>query len=511
MSLRRRVFGFVFSDLISITFIAGYLVLDTLIFFKTVPEINKETWGYQILNYSVLIPILILGWKLFWGNKFYRWKISKKLQFIALLFFGYFVFAVSGEGQSHPVYNFFDIVFSIFAASFLFLISWGVWRVIWTYWLLLWRGLSGQGGWSGFKRRLGICFKVVFVLLAFGAFYQVYYLTNRLELVEERLGGRYKLACNEKDSIANVRKSVVRVVGGWSEGSGFAVKNGNFIITNFHVIEFEPSPKIIMPDNTFKTAEIILADKAADIAILRVDGTLPVVKWGNPYGVETTDQLLAVGFPFGGDLRGESTVNRGSLAGRRVDKLNGVEYLQTDATLNPGISGGPMINICGEVVGMNTMGTAGLGLAITSETIKSKWIDLAFSSDPLKDVEKITFEPEKGPLEAVEAFYNYIKVRKMQEAFGLLSDEYKGEFKFENWKKGYESNLDTSTVIVAPDPKRENFILVKLITKDLIGEDIVVKYFEGEWEVRNIDGKWLLWDPEIKEVASPDNWWFYSI
>lgn len=498
MSLVRRVVGFVFGDLVLIFLVVVYSLFDALIFFKIVPEVDKGSVVYQVINFSIFVPILILGFRLFWENRFYRWKVSKKLQFVMLLFFGYFVFATPQEGISHPVYNLISILFSLFLFSFVFLIGWGVWKVVRVYALLIWR-------------RKGLILKVVFVILALGSFYQVYDLTKRLELAEERLGGRMKLACNEKDSIANVRNSVVRVVGGWSEGSGFAVKDGNFIITNFHVIEFEPSPKIIMPDNTFRAAEIILADKAADIAILRIEGTLPVVKWGNPYGVETTDTLLAVGFPFGGDLQGESTVNRGNLAGRRVDKLNGVEYLQTDATLNPGISGGPMINICGEVVGMNTMGTAGLGLAITSDTIKSKWIDLAFSPEPLKDVEKIIFEPEKGPLEAVEAFYNYIKVRKMEEAFALISEEYRGDISFDNWKKGYEPNLDTSTIIVTPDPDRENFILVKLSTKDLIGEDIVVKYFEGEWEVRNIEGKWLLWDPEIKEVKDPSNWWFYSI
>ena len=504
--VRSSIFRFIFNDYFQIVLIAVYLLLDSLVFFKILPEFDKSSLTYQVINNTIFIPLSILGWKLFWNNKFFRWRINKKWQFLGLLFFGYFALYTPSEGTSHPVYIFLTLIFLVFLISFSLLIVWGLWRIIRAYGILIW-----GGGWSNFRRRIGICLKAAFVLIALISFYQVYYLTERLELVENRLGGRFKLACNEKDSIANVRNSVVRVVGGWSEGSGFAVKDGNNIITNFHVIEFEPSPKIIMPDNTFKTAEVILADKAADIAILRIDGSLPVIKWGNSHWIETTDELLAVGFPYGGELGGESTVNRGYLAGRRVDKTNGVNYLQTDATLNPGISGGPMINICGEVVGMNTMGTAGLGLAITSETIKSKWIDLAFSPDPLKDIEKITFEPEKGPLEAVEAFYNYLKVRKMEEAFGLISEEYRGEISFDNWKKGYESNLDTSTIIVTPDPERKNFVLVKLSTKDLIGEDIVVKYFEGEWEVRNVNGKWLLWDPEIKEVKDPDNWWFYYI
>jgi hypothetical protein len=167
-----------------------------------------------------------------------------------------------------------------------------------------------------------------------------------------------------------------------------------------------------------------------------------------------------------------------------------------------------MINICGEVVGMNTMGTAGLGLAITSETIKSIWLLGPRTPDPLKDVKQIVFEPDKGPWETVEAFYNYVKIRKMEEAFGLLSDNYKAGYSFENWKKGYEPNLDTSLVSLVADPEKDNVILVKLSTKDMIGDEIVVKYFEGYWEVRKIDGKWQLWDPEIKEIKDPDYFWF---
>ncbi|EKD91095.1 MAG: peptidase S1 and S6 chymotrypsin/Hap [uncultured bacterium] len=349
-----------------------------------------------------------------------------------------------------------------------------------------------------------------FLLLAILAFlvYQNFELSKRLNLIENKLGGKSLILCNEKDSIENIRKSVVRVVGGFSEGSGFAVKE-NVVLTNFHVIEFEPSPKIIMPDNKFATAQVLMGDKNADLALLEINGKLPEVKWGDSKKLNPADELLAIGFPFGGGLVGESTVNKGSLAGRRHEKDTNLDYIQTDATLNPGVSGGPMINICGEVMGINTAGTGGLGLAITSESIKQKWLDMATSKDSLKDVRVITFEPEKGSLEAVTAFYNYIKIRKMEEAFELLSDNYKGDFKFENWKKGYESNLDTSVISIKNGDK-EGYIKVKLSTKDLVEDEIKTKFFEGVWEIRNIDGKWLLWDPEIKEVENPEYMWFYE-
>ncbi len=356
------------------------------------------------------------------------------------------------------------------------------------------------------KKKIGV---LLFLSLFAFLIYQNFELNKRLNLVENKLGGKGMILCNEKDSIETIRKSVVRVVGGYSEGSGFAVKE-NVVLTNFHVIEFEPSPKIIMPDNKFATAVILMGDKNADLALLEINGKLPVVKWGDTKKLNPADELLAIGFPFGGELIGESTVNKGSLSGKRHDKDNTLDYIQTDATLNPGVSGGPMINICGEVVGINTAGTGGLGLAITSESIKQKWLDMAISKDSLKDVKIISFAPEKGPVEAVSAFYNYLKIRKMNEAYGLLSDNFLNGHEFEYWKQGYEPNMDTSAFSISLDPEKQNFVNVKLTTKDLIEDEIVLKFFEGYWEVRNISGKWLLWDPEIKEVENPGYLWFYE-
>jgi len=91
-------------------------------------------------------------------------------------------------------------------------------------------------------------------------------------------------------------------------------------------------------------------------------------------------------------------VIRGSFSRRTKDtkdKKNGVQYLQTDMTMVPGISGGPMVNICGEVVGINTAGLllGGMGMAISSDSIKEKYRQMFLSKDPLKDVQKTVFEP----------------------------------------------------------------------------------------------------------------------
>lgn len=357
-----------------------------------------------------------------------------------------------------------------------------------------------------------LLFVLLVLLLAAGyfAYTKVRDFDKRLAKIENKLGGEKKIGCKEKDSIERVTKSVVRIIGGESEGSGFITNSSGAILTNFHVIQFEPSPKVIFPDNSFETAEILLADKDSDIAVLHVERRLPTLTWGVPYDLEPSEELFAIGFPFGGSLSGEASINKGSLAGRRYDKEYEVSYLQTDSTLNPGVSGGPMINICGEVVGMNTAGTSGLGLAISADTIKEKWLNMLSSKDDvLKDITKFEFYPERSEYDAVQAFYNYLKARDLENAFALLSKNFTQQ-SFEEWKKGYDNSLDTTLIKIEEDKKVKRQINVKLASKDVIEDEIVYKFFEGHWTVEKEDDKYKLWKASVEEIPEPSYSWFYE-
>ena len=337
-------------------------------------------------------------------------------------------------------------------------------------------------------------------------------LSQRIQQIETKLGGPKKVAWNEKATVEKVRRSVVRIVGGESEGSGFAIKKGGYILTNFHVIEFEPSPKVVLPDNTFETAKVIMADKNADLAVVKIEKDLLPLPLADLKKLDPTEELLAIGFPLGGDLPGESFVGKGSISARRISKAVGIEYIETNMTLIRGMSGGPMVNVGGEVVGVSTAGLfmGGMGIGISADSVREKWQEMAMSEDSLKDVQKFVFEPEKSPLEAVRSFYNYLKARKLEKAFALLSDNFVKGYSFEHWAKGYEPLLDTTVIRIEPDKKIEGRINVKLATKDLVDGEIVYKFFQGHWDIRKIDGKWLLWHPRIKEVKSPENSWFLS-
>lgn len=135
-------------------------------------------------------------------------------------------------------------------------------------------------------------------------------------------------------------------------------------------------------------------------------------------------------------------------------------------------------------------------------------IGAAILTIPLKDVKKIISQTNKNALEAVRAFYNYLKIWKLGKAFELLSDNFVRGYSFEYWARGYRPLLDTTTTLIKPDKKITNRINVKLSTKDLVDDEIVYKYFEGYWDVRQINGRRLLWKPKIREVMDPDEDWF---
>src|SRR3989344_3652072 len=135
---------------------------------------------------------------------------------------------------------------------------------------------------------------------------------------------------------------------------------------------------------------------------------------------------------------------------------------------------------------------------------------MSTSDDSTKDINKVVFDDTTSAEFAFSTFYNYLKVLKLEKAFEILSDNFKGGHGFDYWKQGYESLLDTTVIKIEEDKDIKNRVNIKISTKNMVDGEIVYKYFEGYWDVRNINGKWRLWDPEIKEVAEPDYFWYFE-
>ncbi|MEP2532438.1 Do family serine endopeptidase [Shimia sp.] len=159
-------------------------------------------------------------------------------------------------------------------------------------------------------------------------------------------------------------------------GSGFILKEDGLIVTNFHVIDDATEITVRLSDGTEFDAEIVGTDPQTDLALLNIDAAaaLPVVVLGNSDEIRVGEDVVAVGNPFG--LGGTVTSGIVSAKNRSIDAGPYADFLQTDAAINKGNSGGPLFNMAGEVVGVNSVmyspsgGSVGLGFAVTSNIVE---------------------------------------------------------------------------------------------------------------------------------------------
>jgi serine protease Do len=157
-----------------------------------------------------------------------------------------------------------------------------------------------------------------------------------------------------------------------SLGSGFVIDASGLIVTNNHVIAGAEEINVILPDDTVLKAQIIGRDTVTDLALLKVEPKqpLPEIKWGDSNTARVGDWVLAVGNPFG--LGGSVTAGIVSARARDIHAGPYDDFLQTDAPINRGNSGGPLVNLAGELIGINTAiyspsgGSIGIGFAIPS-------------------------------------------------------------------------------------------------------------------------------------------------
>jgi len=139
-----------------------------------------------------------------------------------------------------------------------------------------------------------------------------------------------------------------------SLGSGFIISKDGFILTNEHVVEGADEITVKLTDKREYKARIVGSDKRTDIAVIKIEpnGPLPAVKFGDPNKLKVGEWVVAIGSPFGF----ENTVTAGIVSGkgRTMQDANLVPFIQTDVAINVGNSGGPLFNMRGEVVGINS-------------------------------------------------------------------------------------------------------------------------------------------------------------
>ena len=166
-------------------------------------------------------------------------------------------------------------------------------------------------------------------------------------------------------------------------GTGFFITEGGMIVTNNHVVEGASEITVSLEDGREFTAEIVGSDPLTDVALLQVDaeGTFDALTFGDSDAMRRGDDVMAIGNPFG--LGGTVTTGIVSALARDINAGPYDSFIQTDAAINRGNSGGPLFNDAGEVIGMNTAifsrsgGSNGIGFAVPSNMIKRVVADLA--------------------------------------------------------------------------------------------------------------------------------------
>lgn len=166
-----------------------------------------------------------------------------------------------------------------------------------------------------------------------------------------------------------------------STGTGVIISDLGYIVTNCHVVEDAMGITVLLSDERSFAAHLVGADPVSDLAVLHIEATnLTAAEFGDSGAMRVGDAVAAIGDPLGIQLRGSMTDGIVSAINRDV-KLKGrtMTLLQTNAALNAGNSGGPLVNCYGQVIGINTMkisafsndsGVEGLGFAIPSATVK---------------------------------------------------------------------------------------------------------------------------------------------
>ena len=194
-------------------------------------------------------------------------------------------------------------------------------------------------------------------------------------------GGALSLQEIYMENIPSVVSIICNSHGSSSTGTGVILSENGYIVTNAHVVERAVSISVLLTDNRQFYATLIGSDEVSDLAVLRIEATdLIPAKFGDSGALRVGDTVAAIGDPLGVEFRGTYTNGIVSAINRDVE-LEGrtMTLIQTNAALNSGNSGGPLINCYGQVVGINTMkigafasasGVEGLGFAIPSTTVK---------------------------------------------------------------------------------------------------------------------------------------------
>ncbi len=261
-----------------------------------------------------------------------------------------------------------------------------------------------------------------------------------------------------------------------SGGSGFIVSTDGYILTNNHVVEDADKVTVTLNDDREFTAKVVGRDEETDIALIKIEaGGLPVLPLGNSDVLRPGDWVLAIGNP----LMFRNTVTAGvvSAKGRRISSSSLDDFIQTDAAINFGNSGGPLINLKGEAVGINTaiqrsdaMGRVveGIGFAIPINLVKDEMDQLRTTGK----VKRGYLGVQVGPIDADAKEYQKSKYGLDLKGGAIVQS-------VDPKTPASKAGIAKGDIIISVDGKeiKESKDLVRIISRSAPGKNVKIEFY----------------------------------
>lgn len=383
-----------------------------------------------------------------------------------------------------------DIALNVLAAGWFFFLTLGLFFIFYT---VLFRQLTKRDFIFWDSLRLLSSSKKFLILLgtlALGAFLLVF--------IIDRYDTK-KFATCSKESVIETANGVVYIEGSEIAGSGFWVYP-DIILTNNHVVNFNGNLKVVDSAGNTYEARVLSTDTVRDLALLEVKGgSQKILEWRKE-PVELIDDVYALGFPNNGK---NISITKGIVSSLTKDEYDDRQYVQTDSSLNPGNSGGPLVDGCGKVVGLNTMAlweSGDMGFATRADQVEKR-IDEMLAKSKSATSEEIQTGYPSDQAEVVAKYYDTLGQGRLEEAYNFYSSMRKEKLPFDSWQQGFQNTYFIRLKTVSTTAKK-NTVFASFVATDF-GEEwgtFITKQFAGEWNLVRENGIWKLNDSVIEEI-----------
>lgn len=313
-----------------------------------------------------------------------------------------------------------------------------------------------------------------------------------------------KGVCDEEQSIKRVKDSIVKVTGDQNEGTGFIIREEGYILTNYHLVKTNNLPRIVLPDNTPVAGKLFNWDEQSNLAIIKIDrSNLKPLQFAEPDKLQPEEEVYALSYSSDQKILNE-TVKKGIYLAVIPSSITGIEYLKINANLNKKNSGSPVIDSCGNIVGIvapSVQQSEKLSFAVSAKSARS-FADSLINAGS-RNMYVYISDPEIM-VNTVAQFYNYLSGRQTDLAYGLFSNNFKKIAKnYADFAKGYDSTLNIYLMDIRFVDQSMNSVYVRVAASDYTnGEKVMFKTFEGIWTLIQEDGIWKLDSANISQSPS---------